>query len=398
MDVADVELELEPPRSGHALQWLLFAVALVLGAASAVLAIANQRAVAPGEFGFPGYQAVFAISEGWVGYLIATRHTRNTVGWAFLVAAVAIGVDGVAHEYALRPSPDGVPGRDLAIWVDAWAWAVNTVGLLLALYRFPDGRPVGPAWLWLERLSFALIGAALFLSAFVPGPTLSSGLVNPYGLAFLAGVSPALTNAPGSPATLLAAASLVTRFRRSRGIERQQLKWLAATVVALLSVAIVMNALQIVSPSSTAVAQITLVLAVPLVPISIGIAVLRYRLYEIDTLINRALVYGALTAILAGVYTASIGVFQRLFTAIAGEHSEGGVVLTTLLVAAAFTPLRSRLQVIVDRRFKAAPADRPGDALAALRTELATVREDVADIRRRLTAHIEASGRAPLGE
>ena len=333
---------------------------------------------------------------GWVGYLIATRQPRNAVGWAFLVAAIAIAIDGAAHEYALRPGPFNEPGRDLAIWIDAWTWAVGTAGLLIAFYRFPDGRPVGPAWRKVEWVSMALVGSALLLSAFVPGPTLSSGLPNPYGLAMLSAISPALTNAPGSPASLLAVASLVARFRRSRGIERQQLKWLVATVVALLLVTIMMNTLQLVSPGTASLAQIILILAIPLIPISIGIAVLRYRLYEIDTLINRALVYGALTAILAGLYTAGIGVFQRLFGTIVGEHSESGIVLVTLLVAAAFTPLRARLQQAVDRRFKPAPADRQRAAASAssLDTELAALRADVDGLRRDLREHIRRSGGA----
>jgi len=333
---------------------------------------------------------------GWVGYLIATREPRNAVGWAILVAAIAIAIDGAAHEYALRPGPFNEPGRDLAIWIDAWTWAVGTAGLLIAFYRFPDGRPVGPAWRKVEWVSMALVGSALLLSAFVPGPTLSSGLPNPYGLAMLSAISPALTNAPGSPASLLAVASLVARFRRSRGIERQQLKWLVATVVALLLVTIMMNTLQLVSPGTASLAQIILILAIPLIPISIGIAVLRYRLYEIDTLINRALVYGALTAILAGLYTAGIGVFQRLFGTIAGEHSESGIVLVTLLVAAAFTPLRARLQQAVDRRFKPAPADRQRAAASAssLDTELAALRADVDGLRRDLREHIRRSGGA----
>jgi len=362
----------------------------VLAAASVVLAVASQRGIAPGEFGFPGYQAVFAISLCWVGYLIATRQPRNAVGWALLVAAVAIGVEGVAHEYALRPSGDAT-GRDLAIWIDAWTWAVGTVGLLIAFYRFPDGRPVGPAWRKVEWISITLVGSALFLSAFVPGPTLSSGLPNPYGLAMLSAISPALTNAPGSPATLLAVASLVARFRRSRGIERQQLKWLVATVVALLLVTILMNTLQVVSPGTASLAQITLILAIPLIPISIGIAVLRYRLYEIDTLINRALVYGALTAILAGLYTAGIGVFQRLFGTLAGEHSESGIVLVTLLVAAAFTPLRARLQQAVDRRFKPAVEGSRESAVGS-GTELARLRAEVASLRAELRGHLDRAG------
>jgi len=331
---------------------------------------------------------------GWVGYLIATRQPRNAVGWAFLVAAIAIAIDGAAHEYALRPGPSNEPGRDLAIWIDGWTWAVATAGMLIAFYRFPDGRPVGPVWRNLERVSLALVGSALLLSAFVPGPTLSSGLSNPYGLATLSAISPALTNAPGSPAMLLAVASLVARFRRSRGIERQQLKWLVTTVVVLLLVTILMNTLQLVSPGTASLAQIILILGIPLIPISIGIAVLRYRLYEIDTLINRALVYGALTAILAGLYTAGIGVFQRLFGTIVGEHSESGIVLVTLLVAAAFTPLRARLQQAVDRRFKPAPADRQRAAASAssLDTELAALRADVDGLRRDLREHIGRSG------
>lgn len=152
------------------------------------------------------------------------------------------------------------------------------------------------------------------------------------------------------------------RFRRSEGEARQQLKWFAASAVVV--------AIMLVNSFFTAerYAQVGLILAMVTVPIAIGIAILRYRLYEIDTLINRAIVYGVLTAVLAGLYSASIGLFQRLFVAVTGEKSDAAIVMTTLILASPFTPVRSWLQAVTDRRFKSP---------AGARKHFETFREDL---------------------
>jgi hypothetical protein len=329
----------------------LTALTALFVAGELALLATDPRGIASGEFGFPGYQAVFAGSYAAVGYLIASRRPRLSIGWALLVAGLAIAVDGLAHEYALRSARGpALPGAAIATWVDAWSWAVNTGALLFTLFRFPDGRPVGSPWVWAERAMFLLVGVALAISAFVPGPAISSGLDKPFGVQALAWIPPSSTNAPGIPGTVLAVAALIARYRRSRAVERQQLKWLVAAVAGVTAVAAVMVTLQSAVPDLAPAAQILLVVTTPLIPVSIGVAILRYRLYEIDVLIRRTLVYGALSIALAITYLGLVLIVQaglRPFTA-GSELAVAGSTLATLALA---QPLRRRIQRAVDHRF-----------------------------------------------
>ena len=366
------------------------ALALRSGVSVTVLCVLGQlgfltaapRGVARDEFGFPGYQVIFAVTYAVVAYLIATRRPTIVIGWSLLVAAVAIAVDGFAHEYALHAAAGAVlPAVGLAIWIDAWAWAVNTGALLFAVFRFPDGRPLGPGWLWTERAALLLVGISLLTSAFVPGRIISSGLENPLGLTALAWIPPAFTNAPGIPATILAVSALAVRFRRSRGLERQQLKWLVAAMVFVTGVAAVMVTLQSRVPDLAPVVQTLLALVTPLIPISIGVAILRYRLYEIDVIVRRTLVYGALSLALVVTYLVLVVAVQaglRPFTA----GSELAVAGSTLATLALVQPLRRRIQDLVDRRFYRSRYDamRTVDAFVGRlrdRVDIDSVRKDL---------------------
>jgi hypothetical protein len=311
----------------------------------------GPRSAGAGEFGFPGYQAIFAFAYVGVGYLIAARRPAIPIGWSLLVAGLAIAIDGLAHEYALHSARGpALPASGAAVWVDAWMWAVNTGALLFTIFRFPDGRPVGPRWVWTERATLVFVGIAILMSAFVPGPIISSGLQNPLGLEALRWIPPALTNAPGIPVTILTVAALVVRFRRSRGLERQQLEWLVAAMSFVAVVAAAMVTLQLAVPEVAWLAQTLLVLTTPLIPISIGVAILRYRLYEIDVIVRRTLVYGALSVALVVTYLVLVVVVQAaLRPFIAG--SELAVAGSTLATLAFAQPLRRRIQDVVDRRF-----------------------------------------------
>ena len=310
--------------------------------------VAIPRGVFPGEFGFPGYQLVLALGEGITGYLVATRRPRTPVGWSLLVASVAIAFSGAAHEIAYA-SPAG-PARDLFAWLDAWPWAVNTGAVLLAFFRFPDGEPVSAGWRRIELGALAFVGLGLFLSMFVPGRMLSSGLENPFGLPALGSISPSLTNAPASPASLLAAASLVARYRRAGTVEHQQLKWLVASVAVIGAAAVAMVSAPLFAPTLVPYVQVALATVTVLIPISVATAVLRYRLYDIDVLINRALVYGATTAAIAIAFFAGIVVLQAVLRPLT-SGSELAVAASTLVSFALFQPLRRRIQETVDRRF-----------------------------------------------
>jgi hypothetical protein len=301
-----------------------------------------------------------------VGATISSRRPENPIGWIFctmglaFVLAVLLGNYG---EYGLVVSPGSLPGATTAAWTGNWIWPVvlSPVGFLLLL--FPSGYPPSRRWrpvLWL--LCAALVG--WFVSqAFMPGPMINAGyesISNPYGIEALGGVLKPLGAASGIlllVGVLASAVSLVVRFRRSRGDERRQLKWLAYAAVVVVLAAAVSLTVEGVAPDSDVaiiqVMQLTLVASLSTVPIAAGIAILKYRLYDIDLVINRTLVYGSLTALLVAVYFGSVATTQAIFRTLTGQEQQPqlAVVVSTLAIAALFSPLRRRIQGFIDRRF-----------------------------------------------
>ena len=296
-----------------------------------------------------------------VGALVALRRPRNAIGWILLAIGVAWSLFGLSQVYAvygLFTDPGAVPRPDLALALGAWLW-VPAVGLMATflLLLFPDGHLSSPRWRWVARLSALCLVVLSVISLVWPGESIDQnfpGVQNPLGLEFLA---PAIESVEAVGIVLFlaciaaSALSVVQRFRRSRGQDRLRLKWLAtaASAVAFLYVALMVGGGIKEFSGRTVVPQWLETLAVvsfALIPVSIGIAILRHRLYDIDRIINRALVYGALTALLAAIYTVSV-------TA-ASSFIPGSALVTagaTLAVAALFQPLRRRVQGFIDRRF-----------------------------------------------
>lgn len=344
------------------------------------------NAPVPNAWGFRGFAGIFALSFGWIGYLLATRRGRNPIGWVFLCSAILGAAQVGATEYAsyaLFGAGQGLPGGVFGAWLNDWIWllAVSLVTVPVFVY-FPDGKLLSERWRPILGVALVSTSVSAVLLATTPGPLQTFGVTNPFGVDVLSGsresgsiggravAAPTLVAMTIVAITIAAAAlSSVLRFRRSSGIERQQLKWFASASV-LCAVAITASFV-----SSEKWVQVALIFAMTTVPIAIGIAILRYRLYDIDTIINRAIVYGALTAILAGLYSASIGLFQRLFSTITGERSDAAIVVTTLILASAFTPVKQWLQAATDRRFKAPPDARK--RLEAYRESLRVVAEAV---------------------
>jgi hypothetical protein len=305
----------------------------------------------PDQWGFRGFEAVMGLSFGSVGALIAMRRPENRVGWVLVVMGLISGLMGIVNQYPVLSDAarESLPFSGLARWVSAWIWVPAAAGLgsLLPLI-FPDGHLPSPRWRAAVLLALVAVGtlvASIIVIVQPLGPLRPTPMVaipsehlTPFMAAGLALYLAALA---------AAAASLVRRYRSSRAEERQQIKW-----VAYATVFIALGAVPGMSP--LLLGQVFFVSTAGFFALAIGIAVMRYRLYEIDLIINRTLVYGALSAVLAGVYTASITLSQRLFMAVTGEHSDAAIVLTTLIVAATFTPLKGRLQTIVDHRIKAA--------------------------------------------
>jgi hypothetical protein len=233
--------------------------------------------------------------------------------------------------------------------VSNWAWVPAILMILLLPVLFPNGRPLSPGW---RPLVWAIVVGALVSlvgSALFPGIVDAPSLSNPLGLPGAAGalLEQGLSKLfLGLPVVGVAAAtSLIVRFRRARGVERQQLKWLAYAM-GVLMVAPAVQASWLGGWASAAVN-----VALWAIPAAIGIAILRYRLYDIDRLINRTLVYGLLTVLLGGAYALAVLLLGQLFGGIGGEPPSWAVAGATLAVAAVFQPARRRIQQAVDRRF-----------------------------------------------
>jgi len=257
--------------------------------------------------------------------------------------------------YALLAQPNSLPAGEAMAWIAAWTLPIMNGVQVFYLLLFPTGRLPSRRWRWLAWLTVAYIVVGVLTAAFSPGAHLGSlgPIRNPLGIEGITQFYKAVLYTM-SPALFIAAVfSLLVRLRRAVGVERQQLKWLAyaAGGLAIVSILIIIT-IAIDTPRWYEwVANAILVAVTPGVPVAIGIAILRYRLYDIDLLINRTLVYGSLTATLVALYFGGIVVLQRLFVVVTGEKSTLAVVASTLLIAALFNPLRRRIQLFIDRRF-----------------------------------------------
>jgi hypothetical protein len=301
------------------------------------------------------------VSNALVGAVLASHRPRNPVGWFFVFGAASYAVSEATFRYAvygLVIDPGSLPLARAMAWPATWLWApgVLLVLVFLPLY-FPDGRLLSPRWRPIVWLAIFVSGAAIVIWAFYPGKVgyFAWDITNPLGLAAL---RPAIAGLEVVMAVLFlgfllsSVVSLVVRFRRSQGQERQQMKWLtyaAATVVGMVLLTTLLEAANLVFLSEMAGLAADLLIAG--IPVGVGIAVLRYRLYDIDVVINRTLVYGSLTTTLVALYFVGIVVLQSVFVLLTGQRSTLAVVASTLLIAALFTPLRRRIQSFIDRRF-----------------------------------------------
>ena len=306
--------------------------------------------------------AVTAVAFSMIGGVVASRRPDNPIGWLFCAIGVFATIVLLSSEYAayaLLAQSGSLPGGLAMAWVRSWAW-VPYLGLFLLLFLvFPDGWPPTPALRWFTGLVLVVIAFGTVLAAFSPGPidAIGGAVQNPLGMEPLRGMD---TNGAVGPVEsllyalgILAAGSLFVRMRRARGVERQQLKWFAYATVVLVGGSV----LDFTISEATGIKWlgnigfVFTMLGLAGLPMAIGIAVLKYRLYDIDLLINRTLVYGSLTAMLAALYFGGIVVLQRAFVVLTGERSTLAVVASTLVIAALFNPLRHRVQRFVDRRF-----------------------------------------------
>jgi hypothetical protein len=305
--------------------------------------------------GFLGSVILFPV----MGALIIQRRPLTRVAWLMIVTGVGLGFGLLLFGYGTTGMPPA-PSRPFALQAlvlsQLFFLPSIATGAVILLLLFPTDRLLEPRW----RIAVVMtvVGVVLYdLGTLFHGGALDEGrfpgLQNPLGapqaLAPLVSLMATVGNILVTIAALLGALSLVVRYRRADVVEAAQIRWIAL-LASLAAIAFAISTVPI-EPASEIAFGVGLVL-VSGMPIAIGIAITRYHLFDIDRLINRTLVYGSLTAILAGVFTAAVGLAQRVFVAVTGEKSDAAIVLTTLVVATLYAPLRKRLEAIIDRRFR----------------------------------------------
>src|SRR5829696_878449 len=300
-----------------------------------------------------------AVFFSTVGAIVASRRPENPVGGLLCLYGFAQSIDHFSAQYAiyaLLAQPNSLPAGEAMAWVSSWLLPIIIGFSVLFILLFPTGRLPSRRWRWLMWLTVAFMLVGVISDAFSPGPVDGLGPVrNPLGIEGFSNVYKSILYTMVATFLLVAAASSVfVRLRRAKGVEPQQIKWFAyaaaATVIGLV-LAYVIPEVMDVPLWFERIGYAILLSLIPAIPISIGIAILRYRLYDIDLIINRTLVYGALTAILAALYFGGIVVAQSVFVALTGQQSTLAVVASTLAIAAIYNPLRRRIQSLVDRRF-----------------------------------------------
>ena len=311
-------------------------------------AVANTRDIALG--------AVFAV----VGLVLAAKRPRNAVGWLLAGIALSLSLNVLFTRYAiygLLAHPGSLPGAAVAAALGSSAWVILISSLALLLLLFPAGRLPSPRWRVVVWALLVVDVSTWIGNTLVPGPL--SRPLNAYDNPIGIGALRSLTSALSFPGWLIivifaaGAVSLVQRFRRAHGDERQQYKWFTFAA-ALFPVAMLVTQL-IDSFAGQATTADTVASSIPgivatVIPVATAVAVLRYRLYEIDRIISRAVVYALLTIVLGGAYVGLVLASEAAFAPVA-RGSSVAVALSTLVVAALFLPVRTRVQRFVDRRF-----------------------------------------------
>ncbi|HTK43792.1 MAG TPA: hypothetical protein VL749_00370 [Patescibacteria group bacterium] len=333
-----------------------------------------------------------------VGVILRRRRVEHSVGWLLLFFGLAAGVTsliwGITYIGGL-PNGDQGLGRAVA-WIGAavslpmWTYLVTSL-----IVRFPSGATETPADARILRLAAVASATSGVLAALRPGPFLVyPSFSNPLELSGTLGNAITLLSTVASLGAIAVAGagalSMVGRYRRAAQVERLQLRWFAYAAVLTLSGGALYLALGVlIAPDNDAIRESTyviLILAIYSLPIAVLQAISRHRLYDIDTIIGRTFAYGALTAILAGLYAASVRLFNALFVLFTGQTDETALVLSTLVLATTFTPIKSRLELVAARRFKSSgpELEPPSGSAPAAVPELdarleAAIRRAVAD-------------------
>ena len=354
--VATTGIAQSPPLAAW-LAWTSVVMYFVLAAS----AIALEASVGSRTFLLDVWVVIALLGYALIGALIVSSRPRHPIGWMFCALTVTFGLGFFSRQYAIRAlavAPGSLPAGELMAWLGFWIdLPALAVGVVFLPLLFPDGRLPSPRWRPVAWFAGALVLIAVVTAMVAPETYEGSGFPNvrnPVGLYDytatyeLIGVilQPLLL-----AVIILSAVALLDRVRRADAVERQQIKWFGYAG-ALVALSFIIEALARFFPALTVPSQLVNIVALTALPVAVGVAVLRYRLYDVDLIVNRTLVYVLLTAVLAGLYTAAVALFQRLFVATTGQGSDLAIVMTLFVLATVFTPIKNALQERVDRRIK----------------------------------------------
>jgi hypothetical protein len=371
-------------RSASRLAWALWAVGVAGCAGFVVLETTRHSSDLSGTW-FNTQEALGALVFPTVGAIVASRRKENPLGWLFLAIGASFGLSAVGG--AIK---DVFPFRSdtwqRGTWLQTWSWAPGLVFMTTyLLLLFPDGRLPSPRWRWVAWLTGAAVSLMVLAGMFdrtagatagynSPLPTLPDSVVGFFQL---------FSTFSALVASIASVVALVRRFRRSTGAERQQMKWFAYAGVAT----IVLIPGRVIAFAHVPAMVALGLLSIPILPVAAGVAILRYRLYDIDRVVNRTIVYAVLTALLVGVYA---GLVVGL-GALVGSNNPLVIAGSTLAVAALIGPARRRVQSFIDRRFYR----RKYDAARTLEQFTARLRNeiDLDDLREHLVAVVDETMR-----
>ena len=357
-------------RASVWLAWSVCALSLVLTTLGLVFFALNRSHPGAPVFEFAFRSTVIVASCSTVGVLIASRRPAHPIGWLFGALGFLSGVHLFCGEYAiyaLEAEDGSLPGGRVSAWITCWLWVPINALLAFVALLFPDGKLPSPRWRpvgWLNGV-MAVVGSLAAALLPGPGPWITS-IDNPFGVEGLMDVKSVVDGSLEALSYgvfgLAGVVSLYFRFRRAGQVERQQIKWFAYAGAVLLIGAILLYA----GPDTLSMVWIRQigfalwVIGFVGVPIAIGIAILRHRLYDIDLVINRTLVYGSLTLVMAIIFQSIDATLHYLLVNLAHVHSLPGSIIAALVVGALFDPVRHRIQHFVNGYIPSRADDRPG--------------------------------------
>jgi hypothetical protein len=346
-------------RAAAWVAWSMCALSLALTASSLMLLVLNMSHPDVPIHPYWTVDTLLAIGFAPVGAVIVPRiFSKNPIGWLFCVIGLPWAVMHFSAQYAiytLLAVPGSLPASQAAAWMMCWVWVPACGLIVFLLLLFPDGQLPNRRWRWFAWFSLLLTVVGVISQALAPGSVYYLHAIhNPLGVEGLPNVGE-LVQTVMFTLIFVSAGSLFVRRLRASGVERQQLKWFTYSSTLAISGVILTYT---ISDAIGAlwlewVGYVVLVVGFIGIPISMGIAILKYRLYNIDLLINRTLVYGSLTATLVALYFGGVAATEAIFRALTGQEEQPqlAIVVSTLVIAALFTPLRRRIQGFIDRRF-----------------------------------------------